>query len=110
MKEKLRTKDNKIGELEAENQRLKDEKISLERKLKNSEKLIGELLQTSGNSSIENVDLMIENANLKKENQDLKGHQLSPELKEIIGIATEAEKWGCTMKIYKKIIQELMTY
>ena len=75
MKEKLRTMENEIRELETENNGLKDEKTSLERKQKNSEKLIVELLQTSGDSSIENANLKIEIANLRQKFQNLQNEQ-----------------------------------
>ena len=99
MEGKLRTNDNEIGKLEAKNEtlradntRLKDEKTSLEIKLKNSEKSIGELAYT---------DLALQDAyqKLKKENQDLKGHQLSPKMKGIIEMAEE-------MEIFKYMIKK----
>ena len=82
MKEKMRTMENEIIEIEAENQRFKDEKISLERKLKNSEKE-NEILSYTNNA------FQYANQKLMKENQDLKGHQLSPEMKGIIEMGKE---------------------
>ena len=46
------------------------------------------------------------NQKLMKENQDLKGHQLSPELKEIIDMYKEATKLECTMNILKKLFKD----
>ena len=96
MGEKLRAMENKIGTLETENHKLKDENTYLGRKLKNSEKSIGELAYT---------DLALQNAyqNLKKENQDLKGHQLSPEMKEIMEIFKVEKR-----KYFKAAIRQLI--
>ena len=99
MKGKLRTMENEIRELKADNERLKDEKTSLERKLKNSEKSIGELAYT---------DLALQNAyqKLMKENQYLKGYQLSPEVKEGIDMYKEVEKCECLKIVIRRLMNK----